>query len=69
MSEQVKSCPFCGKRPVISRGGPSNTVWYIRCDRDIHSVLIQSSETRKFAIEVWNTRPSAPPEARQRDTK
>lgn len=53
----LKPCPFCGKRPSIGRGGPGGLVWYIDCDRDdVHDVHVQSSGTRKDAIEAWNKR-------------
>ena len=32
MSDELKPCPFCGKKPSIQRSGPGNLVWYIECD-------------------------------------
>lgn len=53
-------CPFCGKMPSISKGGPGNLVWYIACERGDHVASIQYSGPgeKESAIEMWNTRVS-----------
>ena len=57
MANELKLCPFCGKKPMVGKGGPGNLVWYIECEEDEHVASVQSGGTRKEAIAAWNTRP------------
>jgi hypothetical protein len=59
MSEALKLCPFCGKKPSIERSGPGNLVWYVECEGEEpeHTISMQSGGTQKEAIAAWNTRP------------
>ena len=61
MSDELKPCLFCGKKPSIQRSGPGNLVWYIECDSPLtenaeHLVSLQCGGTRAEAIAAWNTR-------------
>ncbi len=53
--EELKQCPFCGKKAISVRSG--NHYYISHSFGDCEVVNKRFSETEAEAIKVWNTRP------------
>ena len=58
MVNKLKPCPFCGKKPIVVKVEkfPRGYYWAIQCDRSNVIVYTKSHNTKKEAIEEWNSR-------------
>jgi hypothetical protein len=59
LTNNVRTCPFCGEIPVISRYRiyPSGFFWEVSCrDGKCHVEVVSSQPTKNKAIDYWNMR-------------
>lgn len=60
MSEELKPCPFCGKKASIQDCSyyGSAPAWSAMCDNPTCFAYTEAFKTKKEAIERWNNRPA-----------
>lgn len=52
--DDIKTCPFCGKKPVLLEPDDCCKFWIVSC---VHCVSVDIHElTKERAISKWNTR-------------
>lgn len=58
MTNKLKPCPFCGKRPQIYKFPkfPKGASWAIQCEYSGMIVSTRHMQSKKEAIEAWNRR-------------
>ena len=56
MSEKLKPCPFCGKKPQLIDAG---IYYYVNCFNELCKIspCTQEHDTPEDAINEWNSRP------------
>ena len=60
MSEELKPCPFCGKKASIQDCSyyGSAPAWSAMCDNPTCFAYTEAFKTKKEAFERWNNRPA-----------
>lgn len=57
-------CPWCGEAPAVRKGGYHAGMFTVHCENEACEVQPQtrlwSYDTRREAVEAWNTRKEAP---------
>lgn len=60
MSQELKKCPFCGKKASIQDCSyfGSTPMWSVMCDNPKCFAYTEAFKTKKEAVERWNNRPA-----------
>ena len=59
MSEELKPCPFCGKKPYIERWSSGGMIYMVKCNNPDCPVPVVSYPTGYNLVDViddWNRR-------------
>lgn len=59
MSEDLKQCPFCGKKPIIEHWSSDGMMYMVKCnnpDCPVPVVSYPSGRDLNMVIKEWNRR-------------
>jgi len=63
MSEELKSCPFCGGKAIVDTDDKFAWVHCVNCDSGTagwRNRTLANKDSINTAIRIWNTRPEEP---------